>query len=489
MKIQKSTLISLIILSASLIIISCNTTEKTTQSNSDEITGQLIKETAKIKGCLYSDGSICNQTCCKTGNSCGDQPYSYKKCDISKRVWDFTQYKNIDCSGSCVISSVEKSGNKKEGGEEIKKEPKVEIANLTEEQKKGVVEIKLPEAEKVTCTLNTLECNGNWLKKCNSDGSGWNNYYEFCSYGCSNGLCNKGCTAGYLNEYKCEDKLLYQNYIYSDCTTRWSLKGYCSYGCIDGKCLPKNKVAEPVQEPTPLASNVVPEVTDGDTIKLQSGEKVRLIGINTPESGQYYYSEAKNKLKEFVEGKTIKLEKDISNTDVHDRLLRYIYVDNLFVNLEMIKLGYAEAYKYPPDVKYANLFEEAENEAKTKGLGIWKTDTINYIVDKCFNIINFHYNAAGNDNYNLNDEYFTLKNSCSYLIDLTGWTIKDEATHIYKFNNFNLGANVQVTIYTGSGQDTSTELYWGKTSAVWNNDGDTLFLRDKNGNFVLEEKY
>ncbi|MEK6946979.1 MAG: thermonuclease family protein [Nanoarchaeota archaeon] len=419
MKIQKSKLLLLIILLLSLVISGCNTTEKTSQSNLDKTTGQSIKETVKIKVCLYADGSICNQTCCKTGGSCGDQLYSYRKCDISNGIWEFTQYKNSDCTGFCAITSTEKFENKKEIGQEAKKE---------------LVETKLPEVEKViTCS------------------SGW----------------------------KCKDTN-YKGYQLLDCS--WITTSYCGNGCIDGKCLPKNEVTEPV----PTTSTFVSEIIDGDTIKLQGGEKIRLIGINTPEVKQYYYPEAKNKLKELVEGKIIKLEEDISNVDRYGRLLRYIYVDDLFVNLEMIRLGYAEAYKYPPDVKYSDLFEEAETEAKSEGLGIWKTSDY----EDCIIVLEFHYKAEGNDNNNLNDEYVVLKNICPETINLTSWTIKDEATHIYTFSNFNLNADAQVTFYTGIGQDTSTELYWKKTgTAVWNNDGDTLFLRDKNGNLALEEKY
>lgn len=439
MKLKTSFKLSmLIILLLSLITSGCNTTGKTTQSNLDKATAQLIKETTKIKGCSYSDSSICNEICCKTGDSCGDQPYSYRKCDISNGIWDFTQYKNFDCTSSCIITNVKKFENKEEIREEVKKESETKSTDLIEEQK---IEVDLTKEDKKEKIIT-------------------------CSYG-----------------LRCKDAN-YEGYQYSDCS--WSNLNYCGKGCENGKCLPEKEVTEPVQEPISKTSIVASEVIDGDTIELNSGDKVRLIGINTPESGQYYYSEAKNKLKELVEGKIVILEKDISDTDMYGRLLRYVYVNDLFVNLEMVKLGYAEAYEYPPDVKYSNLFEESENEAKAKGLGVWKMSDY----ENCIIVLQFHYNAEGNDNDNLNDEYVTLKNICSETIDLTDWTIKDEATHIYTFSNFNLDANTQLTLYTGSGQDTSTELYWRMTrSAVWNNDGDTLFLRDNNGNLVLEEKY
>ncbi|MDI6885900.1 MAG: thermonuclease family protein [archaeon] len=74
---------------------------------------------------------------------------------------------------------------------------------------------------------------------------------------------------------------------------------------------------------------------------MQNGDKVRLLGINTPEKGQPYYEEATNRLKELIEGKTVTLEKDIEDKDQYERLLRYIYIDDTFVNLEMVREGYA----------------------------------------------------------------------------------------------------------------------------------------------------
>lgn len=118
----------------------------------------------------------------------------------------------------------------------------------------------------------------------------------------------------------------------------------------------------------------------------------------------------------------------------------------------------------------------------------------NYIQDQCIYITNFHFNAAGNDNYNLNDEYVTFANKCSYSIDMVGWTIKDViASHIYTIPSFTFQAGATFTLFTGTGTNTNSALYWGRTSgnyaAIWNSGGDTLFLRDSNGNLVLSQSY
>lgn len=141
--------------------------------------------------------------------------------------------------------------------------------------------------------------------------------------------------------------------------------------------------------PTPVASNsailgekvyqevLVLEVVDGDTIKIESGKTVRYIGINTPETvdprrkAECFGKEASNKNKEFVAGKKVRLEKDVSETDKFGRLLRYVYVGNVFVNDFLVSQGYAYASSYPPDIKYQEQFQEAEQEARENSRGLW----------------------------------------------------------------------------------------------------------------------
>lgn len=114
-----------------------------------------------------------------------------------------------------------------------------------------------------------------------------------------------------------------------------------------------------------------------------------------------------------------------------------------------------------------------------------------YIKDKCINVTNFNSDANGTDSSsNLNDEYFTLKNKCSYSVVLTNWTAKDATVHDFTFPSLSLGTNLEVTIYTGSGTDTSTNLYWGSGSHIWNNvGGDTLYLNASNGTLILSCSY
>jgi len=116
----------------------------------------------------------------------------------------------------------------------------------------------------------------------------------------------------------------------------------------------------------------VTQVIDGDTIVIEGGYHVRYVGIDAPEKDESYYLEAKQANEELVEGKKVRLEKDISNKDKYGRLLRYVYVDGTFVNAEMVRQGYACAKAYLPDVKYQVYLEAMEKEARQAKKGSWR---------------------------------------------------------------------------------------------------------------------
>ncbi len=131
-------------------------------------------------------------------------------------------------------------------------------------------------------------------------------------------------------------------------------------------------------------SNVkVARVIDGDTVELETGETLRYIGIDTPETKhpskpvQCYGEEAYQANKKLVEGKTVRIEKDVSNVDKYRRLLRYVYVSTqaspsgILVNDHLVRNGFAFASTFPPDVKFSEQFLEAQREAREKNRGMW----------------------------------------------------------------------------------------------------------------------
>ena len=120
-------------------------------------------------------------------------------------------------------------------------------------------------------------------------------------------------------------------------------------------------------------------IVDGDTIDIEmNGQRyrVRYIGMDTPEQGDPFFAEATEANRQLVEGKTVTLEKDVSETDRYGRLLRYVYLeDGTFVNAELVRLGYALIATYPPDVKHQETFLQLQTEAREAGRGLWAQPT------------------------------------------------------------------------------------------------------------------
>ena len=146
----------------------------------------------------------------------------------------------------------------------------------------------------------------------------------------------------------------------------------------------------PGVSPAPIGATEtarVVRVVDGDTIVIDRGrgnEKVRYIGMNTPETVkpdtpvEFMGKEASAANAALVEGRTVTLEEDVSDTDQYGRLLRYVWVGEgagasgmTMVNLALVEQGFAQADTWPPDVRYADLFVAAQRHARERGLGLW----------------------------------------------------------------------------------------------------------------------
>jgi len=126
-----------------------------------------------------------------------------------------------------------------------------------------------------------------------------------------------------------------------------------------------------------LETAVVSRVIDGDTIMLSDGRRLRYIGIDTAETVHptkevgCFGKDSSAFNKALVEGKTVELEKDIGETDRYQRLLRYVWLDQVLVNDYLVREGYAYVSTYPPDVKYQRLFQAAQTEAQSQSKGLW----------------------------------------------------------------------------------------------------------------------
>lgn len=139
---------------------------------------------------------------------------------------------------------------------------------------------------------------------------------------------------------------------------------------------------ELVASPTPPApTSIVVRVVDGDTIELADGQRVRYLGIDTPESVDprkgvaCFGREAAERNRDLVEGQAVRLQRDVSDRDRYGRLLRYVYLGDELVNEQLVRDGYARTHAYPPDVRYQSRFEAAERDARAAGRGLWSACT------------------------------------------------------------------------------------------------------------------
>ena len=228
----------------------------------------------------------------------------------------------------------------------------------------------------------------------------------------------------------------------------------------------------------------VQRVIDGDTCVLQDKRRVRYLGINAPEKGDPHAREATLANNDLVGGKTIRLEFLRAREDSKGRLLAYVFVEDTLVNEALVRQGHAHI-RYLVAAKYKERLHQAQQEARTAGRGIWEK-----VVERFIEIVNVHADAEGNDRQNLNDEFIVIENQSQISIDLTGWTVTDASSRDpYLFPNFTLPADTQVTLRTGFGKNTEGEIFWGSRSPIWNNKGDTIFIRDPEGHLIAVYVY
>jgi micrococcal nuclease len=138
-------------------------------------------------------------------------------------------------------------------------------------------------------------------------------------------------------------------------------------------------VAAAAQAPTGLEGLVL-RVVDGDTIAVRFGErveKVRYIGVNTPEvhhrrTGEQPGGRQAHAInRRLVEGKRVRLELDVQSRDRYGRLLAYVWVGDTMVNAELLRLGYAQVMTVPPNVRHQARFLNLQRAAREARRGLW----------------------------------------------------------------------------------------------------------------------
>ncbi|HEX73833.1 MAG TPA: hypothetical protein G4N93_01605 [Dehalococcoidia bacterium] len=245
---------------------------------------------------------------------------------------------------------------------------------------------------------------------------------------------------------------------------------------------------------------LVTRVIDGDTIEVDIAGaiyKVRYIGIDTPELDDKearlcdLAQEATRYNRQLVGGKTIRLEKDISETDQYGRLLRYVYVDDTFVNAELVRQGLAWAISYPPDTKYQDYLEELEAEAKKDKIGVWQeTQPLLPIIVENVQITYIFYDGLVPRVES--DEYVEITNRGDHPQEITGCVLTDisEGYPSFTFPSCILAPGKSIRIYTDEYHPEWGGFSFEYSQAIWNNtEPDVAALYDNQGREIYRKSY
>ncbi|MDJ0663895.1 MAG: lamin tail domain-containing protein [Acidimicrobiia bacterium] len=251
----------------------------------------------------------------------------------------------------------------------------------------------------------------------------------------------------------------------------------------------------PTQPDATLAggeSASVVRVIDGDSLVVAvNGDQVevRLLGLNAPEGSECHGDAAKGALEDLLASGTVSLVRDEEGQDQFDRLLRYLYVENIDVNLELIASGNATVVQ--GDHSRDGEFAAAADSAANARLGMWSPTACGSEPTRDVVIADYVYNPPGPDGDNLTDELVVVGNSGDEGIDLSGWIIRDEsAQHRYRFpGGFTLAARSEVVVRTGCGADTQEDLFWCARNPVWSNGGDTVIVQSEDGTVVARDRF
>lgn len=272
----------------------------------------------------------------------------------------------------------------------------------------------------------------------------------------------------------------------------------------------------------PSVRVTVTEVVDGDTVKVRyangSRDTVRLLGVDTPEvygsntpgefegvpdteAGAACLDAAGENASAYanarLSGERVRLvfDETANRRGYYGRLLAYVYVDGASFNRALLESGHARLYE--STFTQRERYRAVEADAREARRGLWSCvdpsapeTTSESTTDAEIEVAEIHADAAGNDNENPNDEYVVFRNEGEETVDLSGWSVADAAGNDYTFpSGTRLEPGAELTLRTGTGSDDAETVYWGRGSAVWNNGGDRIRLRDGDGAVVLERRY
>lgn len=247
---------------------------------------------------------------------------------------------------------------------------------------------------------------------------------------------------------------------------------------------------------------------DGDTLRISfpegRTETVRILGIDTPEvpprgndPGTFdgitdpwllslWGEEAALYTHQRLDGQvvTIKSDRAAGTRDSYGRLLATLTLqDGSDYGEELLRQGLARVYTRET-FSLKDRYLAIQKEAMDARMGIWSGLEPVHGTSGQIVIANVHYDAAGDDRENLNDEYLTIRNSGTITTDLTSWQVRDSDGFVYLLPAVSLSSGQTLDLHTGNGTPSAGKLFMGSPVPFLNNDGDTVTLSDREGKDV-----
>ena len=265
----------------------------------------------------------------------------------------------------------------------------------------------------------------------------------------------------------------------------------------------------------------VVDVVDGDTVDVAyangTRDTVRLLGVDSPEvradndpgefagvpdseAGERCLRRAGSNALAYAEdrlaGESVRLvfDPESERRGYYGRLLAYVHVDGASFNHALLEAGHARVY----DTAFTERerYDRAAAAAREERRGLWScvdadgTGFDGSVRESPLEVAAIDDDAPGNDNENLDEESVTFRNAGADPLDVSGWTVADAAGHEYTFPEGTVvDPGGEVELRTGMGTDTATTYHWGRSGAVWNNDGDVVVVRNASGSTVLRVAY
>jgi micrococcal nuclease len=253
---------------------------------------------------------------------------------------------------------------------------------------------------------------------------------------------------------------------------------------------------------TPYPATVL-RVIDGDTVRVEfpdgRQDTIRLLGVDTPEldpggnnPGSFegisdplflasWAEEASLMLRQEVEGREVFITTDgrAGERDRYGRILAYLSTtDGTDIGGLLLTRGLARVYT-PESFAHKDDYLRLQQAAIQQRIGIWSGITPVPAATDGVYLDTVNYDAAGDDRFNLNDEYIVVGNGGGAPVDLAGWEIRDNGTVAFIFPEYNLGTGGQVTVRTGTGSPGQHDLFIGSGTPILNNNAGTVTLNDR----------